>query len=101
VVARETAILAGQPGQPLTQKQYLELSETAMAALLSLDAVECSTPARRAQRKALTNQANALLDELQAAHKASPAAPAAAAAAPPAAAAPAAKPTRSKSWFKR
>lgn len=74
ITAREAQILAGQPGQPLTQKQFLELSESVMKVLFALDATSCGVPELRAKRKELTTAANKLLDELQAAHKAAPAA---------------------------
>lgn len=105
-----------QPGVPLTQKQYLELSETVMKVLFALDGTSCGAATElRAKRKELTQQANALLDRIQAAHKAAPAAAAGAPSAPAAAsvggsstaAAPALQaqqqqqPKQKKHWFRR
>lgn len=108
-----------QPGQPLTQKQYLEMSEPVMKVLFALDAVTCGSAVElRSKRKDLTTRANQLLDAITAAHKAppNPAAAAAAAAArgggsssagaqPAAAAAPAAQQQHQakpkKHWFRR
>jgi hypothetical protein len=103
---------------PLTQKQYLELSEPVMKVLFALDETSCGAATElRAKRKELTLQANALLDKIQAAHKAAPAGAAAAAAAAPVAgsrtaAAPAPapqtqpqqqqqQPKQKKHWFRR
>lgn len=74
VRAQFKAVQAGQAGMPLTQKQYLELSETVMKVLFALDAISCGAPELRAKRKELTTGANKLLDEIQAAHKAAPSA---------------------------
>jgi hypothetical protein len=71
-----------QPGQPLTQKQYLEMSEPVMKVLFALDAVTCGSAIElRSKRKDLTTRANQLLDAITAAHKAPPNPAAAAAAA--------------------
>jgi hypothetical protein len=59
-----------QPGVPLTQKQYLELSEPVMKVLFALDAVSCGSAVElRSKRKELTTRANKLLDAIQAAQK--------------------------------
>eukprot|EP00775_Hariotina_reticulata_P000084 gene84-239_t len=54
--AKEQAAAAGVP---LTQKQYLELSETVMKVLFALDAVTCGPAMElRGLRKSLTTDAN-------------------------------------------
>lgn len=112
-------VLRNQPGVPLSQKQYLEMSEPVMKVLFALDAVTCGSAVElRSKRKDLTMRANQLLDSISAAHKAPPN-PAAAAAAAAAkgggssgrgagaqpAAAPAAQQERQakpkKHWFRR
>jgi len=75
--AQFQAVQVGQAGMPLTQKQYLELSEPVMKVLFALDAISCGAPELRAKRKELTAGANRLLDDIQAAHKAAPSAAAA------------------------
>jgi hypothetical protein len=90
-----------QPGMPLTQKQYLELSEPVMKVLFALDETSCGAATElRAKRKELTQQANTLLDRIQAAYKAAPAA-AAAAAAGPVPQTQQQPPKQKKHWFRR
>lgn len=80
-------VLRNQPGLPLSQKQYLEMSEPVMKVLFALDAVTCGSAVElRSKRKDLTTRANQLLDSITAAHKAPPNPAAAAAAAATAAA---------------
>lgn len=70
--AQQTAAAAGER---LTQKQYLECSETVMKVLFLLDSVSCGSALElRDVRKRLSAEANRLLDEMQAAHKDGPAA---------------------------
>lgn len=76
------AVQRSQPGVPLNQKQYLELSESVMKVLFALDAVTCGSAVElRSKRKDMTTRANQLLDSITAAHKAPPNPAAAAAAA--------------------
>jgi hypothetical protein len=73
-LAASTAAAAAA-GTALSQKQFLELSETVMKVLFTLDSVSCGTAVElRTARKRLTTKANGLLDQAQAAYKAQPAA---------------------------